>query len=192
MLSQLGEFNNRPRSRILHETTHGDVTLTDVTPIPHSSRKDFATMQIWNVLHTLAAIIWVGGMFFSFMVLRPATAILAPKQRLALWKQTLALFFRWVAVAIIVIFATGYLLIYQLGGFAAVGTYVHLMHGLAWLMLIVFKVILFWPYRNLSKAIERDDTAAAALSMGRMRLLIAGNLALGLIIVIAASGKFPA
>ena len=37
--------------------------------------------MLWNlsnVLHTLAAVVWVVGMFFAYMALRPAMAGLSP------------------------------------------------------------------------------------------------------------------
>ena len=45
-------------------------------------------------LHALAAMVWVGGMFFAYMALRPVAAkILEPAVRLALWSRTLTRFF---------------------------------------------------------------------------------------------------
>ena len=35
-------------------------------------------------LHVLGAVLWVGGMFFALMVLRPSLAALSPPQRLDL------------------------------------------------------------------------------------------------------------
>ena len=50
-------------------------------------------------LHLLAAVIWVGGMFFAYMALRPATGSLEPSIRLTLWSQTLKRFFPWVWIS---------------------------------------------------------------------------------------------
>ena len=45
-------------------------------------------MAIAIALHLLAAVIWVGGMFFAYMALRPAAAsLLEPPLRLPLWSQ---------------------------------------------------------------------------------------------------------
>ena len=52
-------------------------------------------------LHTLAALVWVGGMFFAHIVLRPALGPLEPSQRLAIWRQVLPRFFIWVWASII-------------------------------------------------------------------------------------------
>ncbi len=60
-------------------------------------------------LHVLAAVIWVGGMFFAYMALRPAAGELDPPSRTALWGRTFARFFAWFWAAIIVLPVTGYL-----------------------------------------------------------------------------------
>ena len=44
-------------------------------------------MSILITLHLLAAVVWVGGMFFAYVVLRPGMAVLEPPQRLALHGQ---------------------------------------------------------------------------------------------------------
>ena len=68
-------------------------------------------------LHALAAVIWVGGMFFAYMALRPVAAqLLEPPIRLELWSQTLAQFFPWVWLAVIALPATGYWIIFAVYG----------------------------------------------------------------------------
>ncbi len=45
-------------------------------------------------LHLLAAVVWVGGMFFAWMILRPAAVdILEPPARLRLWLSVFKRFF---------------------------------------------------------------------------------------------------
>ena len=52
-------------------------------------------------LHVLAAMIWVGGMFFAWMILRPAAmAALDGPARLKLWVNVFQRFFVWVWVAV--------------------------------------------------------------------------------------------
>ena len=36
-------------------------------------------MTVGLLVHAFAAVIWVGGMFFAYMVLRPAGAIARPR-----------------------------------------------------------------------------------------------------------------
>ncbi|MCH8214412.1 MAG: hypothetical protein IIC54_10140, partial [Proteobacteria bacterium] len=84
-----------------------------------------------SVLHVLAAIVWVGGMFFAYMVLRPSLGVLEPPQRPALWNAVFPRFFAWVWVAVIALPVTGYAMVFDaFGGFANAGVHVHVMHVL--------------------------------------------------------------
>ena len=43
-------------------------------------------MGVALLLHLLGVVVWVGGMFFAYMALRPVgAAMLEPPQRLSLW-----------------------------------------------------------------------------------------------------------
>lgn len=58
-------------------------------------------MKLLVMLHLFGVVIWVGGMFFAYMALRPAaSALLDPPQRLLLWSATLQRFFGWVWVSV--------------------------------------------------------------------------------------------
>ncbi len=51
-------------------------------------------MGIALLLHLLAAVVWVGGMFFAYVALRPvAAAQLEPPARLTLWAGVFKVFF---------------------------------------------------------------------------------------------------
>ena len=142
-----------------------------------------------SALHVLAAVIWVGGMFFAYVCLRPASGDLEGPVRLSLWRRTLARFLAVVWVAVAVLLVTGYRLGSLLfGGVATFPVYVHLMHGIAWLMTVLFLVLYFGAYRRLGGALDRGDTAAAAQALGGVRRIVAANLALGLVTVVVASG----
>ena len=52
-------------------------------------------MPLLIALHLLAAVIWVGGMFFAYMVLRPSAGLLEPAARLPLWQRVFGHFFPW-------------------------------------------------------------------------------------------------
>ena len=60
-------------------------------------------MSLAVALHALAAVIWVGGMFFAYVVLRPSVAELAVPERLLLWRRVLGRFFTWVLGCIAVL-----------------------------------------------------------------------------------------
>ena len=61
-------------------------------------------MTLLKLIHLLAALIWVGGMFFAYVVLRPAAVeALEPPQRLRLWDAAFRRFFVWVWGAVVVL-----------------------------------------------------------------------------------------
>ena len=144
-------------------------------------------------LHLLAAIIWVGGMFFAYMVLRPvAGKLLEPPVRLTLWSNVFARFFPWVWATIIILPATGYTMIYQTwGGFDNIGWDLKLMHILGWVMILIFLHIFFAPFRRLSKAVTEGHYELAGKQLNVIGRIIAVNLSLGIIItIIAAGGRY--
>ena len=83
-------------------------------------------------LHVLAALVWVGGMFFAWMVLRPAALkALEGPARLKLWLEVFQGFFRWVWVAVLLLPISGVGMIHlQYTGFEAAPRYVQVMMGL--------------------------------------------------------------
>src|SRR5689334_3308996 len=96
-------------------------------------------LQFARWLHVLAVVIWVGGMFFAHMALRPSVQALEPPARLTLLAATLARFLRWVAVAVVAILASGFGMVAMLGGFDAVNRWVASM-AIAGLVMIAIYV----------------------------------------------------
>jgi uncharacterized membrane protein len=128
-------------------------------------------------------------MFFAYMALRPASGPLEPSQRLALWARVLGRFFPWVWLAVIVLLATGYWMIFVIfGGFAGSRMYIHLMQGLGIIMMLLFLHLFFAPYRRLQTAVAAQDWPVAAKQLNQIRIIVATNLLLGLIVVIVAAG----
>jgi len=139
-------------------------------------------------LHVLFAVIWVGGMFFAYVALRPAAArLLDPPLRLALWRQSFAYFFMWVWIGIITLFASGFMMIDMMGGFATLKPHVHTMMTLGTLMSLLFFYLYFLPYKKMKRALVDKDIPLAAKQLATIRIVIAINLALGLITVLVAS-----
>lgn len=139
---------------------------------------------IVEAVHGMAAVAWVGGIFFAYMALRPAAnATLEPPQRLRLWQSAYTHFFPWVWVMIGLLLVTGYVdLFTRLGGFANGALYLQLMHGIGLFMVAAFAYLYFGLYRRLSAAVANGDTPAAAAVMARMRPVMATNLTLGLLV----------
>ena len=150
-------------------------------------------MSVSIALHLLSAVIWVGGMFFAYMALRPAAAqILEPPHRLQLWVQVFKLFFIWVWLSVIAILVTGYWMLFSVfGGFANAGMHIHIMHGAGIIMVLIYFHVFFAPYRRLRHAVVVQDYPEGARQLAQIRKLIALNLALGLIVVlVASSGRY--
>jgi uncharacterized membrane protein len=148
-------------------------------------------MSFALLLHLLAVIVWVGGMFFAHVALRPAAAAtLDPPQRQPLFAATLGHFFRWVTVAIVVLLATGGYLIVALGGMRAAGAHVHAMLGLGVLMMLIFGHIRFVSYRRLQAAVAARNWPGAGTAMGNIRKYVLVNLVLGaLTVTVAVLGR---
>jgi len=145
------------------------------------------------VIHLMAAIVWVGGMFFAAVVLRPATVrVLEAPDRLLLWVDVLKTFFLWVGISIVLLLATGYGMVFGgLGGFAGAPAYVHLMHGSGLLMVAVFGHIVAGPFKRLRQEAGAENWPVAADQLNRVRKRVLINLALGVFtVVVAAAGRY--
>jgi uncharacterized membrane protein len=150
----------------------------------------FATSAL--VLHSLSAVVWVGGMFFALLALRPATAPLEPGPRLELWSRVLERFFLWVIVAIVLLLASGYGMIFGVyGGFRGIGLHIHLMQGIGIIMMLLFFHLYVAPWRRFQAAVRRQDYPSAAAQLNQIRVIVAINLVLGLITVaVGSSGRY--
>jgi len=147
-------------------------------------------MGVALLLHLLSAVIWVGGMFFAWMVLRPVAASqLEPPVRLALWAGVFGRFFPWVFTAMAVLLVTGFWMVLVFyGGFDAVGLHVYAMLGGGVLMMLIFLHVFFAPYRRLRNSVAATDWPAGARALGQIRVLVGVNLLLGLLVSALASG----
>lgn len=139
-------------------------------------------MKLLYLLHVLATVVWVGGMFFAHFVLRPiAVAQLPPPQRLPFWVGIFGRFFPWVWACVVALILTGQALIVQMGGMGAVGVHAHVMATIGYIMAAIFAYIYFVPYAALKKAVAALDWPAGGVAQDRIRKLVVTNLALGLL-----------
>ena len=142
-------------------------------------------------LHVLAALIWVGGMFFAWMILRPAavTALEGPA-RLKLWVEVFQRFFVWVWIAVVILPISGVgLLQMRFNGFETAPRYVQIMMGLYIVMTALFIRIQSLQLPELRKAVEAQAWADGAAVMGRIRRLVGCNLIVGLALVAIAAAR---
>lgn len=150
-------------------------------------------MAIAISLHLLAALIWVGGMFFAYMALRPAaSSLLEPSLRLALWVQVFRRFFPWVGLSIAILFISGFWMISNFfEGMKNVGPHVHGMAALGFVMALMFLHIYFAPFRRLKQAVIAKDWEQGAKKLNQIRILMALNLVLGFaVVVIGVAGRY--
>lgn len=144
-------------------------------------------------LHVLAATVWVGGMFFAYIALRPVAAqVLEPPLRLTLWAQVFKRFFPWVWMAVLLLLATGlWLSFIEFGGITQLGIHVYIMMILGVIMMLIFAHVYYGPYKRLVEATTIEDWPAGAATLNQIRQLIKINLILGLfVVVIAAGGRY--
>lgn len=144
-------------------------------------------MDIARWFHVLGATVWVGGMFFAYMALRPAAAqVLEPPLRLPLWSQTLGRFFRWVWVAIVLILVSGLHMMVTLGGMQApLYAWTMLVIGIG--MMLIFAHVFFAAFRRLERAVAVGDWKAGGAALGQIRKLVGVNLILGLVTITVAT-----
>ncbi len=142
-------------------------------------------------LHLLAALIWVGGMFFAWIILRPAAmAALEGPARLKLWVQVFQRFFVWVWVAVVILPLSGVGLIHlRFSGFETAPRYVQVMMGLYIVMLALFLRIQSLQLPPLRQAVEAQQWGEGAAMLGRIRRLVGINLLIGLALVAVAAAR---
>jgi uncharacterized membrane protein len=137
-----------------------------------------------KALHVLSAVLWVGGMFFAYVVLRPSLAVLDPPQRMLLHNQVFRRFFLVVWHAMPLIILTGLVMLFgYYGGMAQATWPIHTMLTLGLIMAAVFIAIVFGPYRRFRRTTDRKLMVG---SLDTIRKLIGVNLVLGLVTVVVA------
>ncbi|MBO9535346.1 CopD family protein [Herbaspirillum sp.] len=149
-------------------------------------------MLFAKFFHLLGLTIWVGGMFFAHMALRPALPVLQPPQRLVLMAAVLGSFFVWVWIAIALVLGSGVHMMMLMGAGHA-PPYVHAMAGVGVVMMMIFGHIFFAPFRRLKRASAQQDWDRASRALRQIRMLVGINLCLGLLaIAIGALGPMMA
>ena len=137
-------------------------------------------MVLFKLIHLLAVLIWVGGMFFAYLILRPAAVeVLDAPQRLRLWDAVFRRFFSWVWGAVAMLLISGLYMIYLYGGMLHVPLYVHIMLASGLTMMVIYGYVFFACYVPLSLHVANQRWQEAGEMLGRIRKLIAVNLTLG-------------
>lgn len=145
-------------------------------------------MKLALMFHLLGAVVWVGGMFFAYLALRPAAAeVLDGPQRLALWRGALARFFGWIWVSIAFVLVSGFYMVAAMGESGGVPPYVHIMLYIGVVMSFIYGYVYFSPFRALGEAVAARDWTRAAGALNQIRIAVAINLGLGLLNIIVAT-----
>lgn len=132
-----------------------------------------------KLLHLSAAIVWLGGMTFMLMTLRPvAGAQLQPPQRAPLLVAVMGRFFSlvWLSIAVLLLTGVGMLMTVEMKA-APLGW--HLMLGIGVLMFAIFGHLYFGPFRRAKLAIATSDWPEAGRRLGQIQKMVQINFALG-------------
>lgn len=138
---------------------------------------------LMKFFHLLAAIVWLGGISFMLLALRPAaTELLAPPQRLPLIAQVLQRFFALVWASIALLLLSGLAMLLPVGmKHAPIGW--HLMLGLGLVMSALFGHLYFGPFRRLKQAVSASNWPEGGRRTGQIATLAGINLALGVLAI---------
>ena len=141
-------------------------------------------MALFKLIHVLAVVIWIGGMFFAYIVLRPsAVEVLEAPQRLRLWDAVFGRFFGWVWVVVAALLVSGFYMIYLAGGMANTPRHVHIMLALGLVMTVIYSYVYFACYVPLNLHVANQRWPEAGKILSKIRILVALNLTLGLLTI---------
>ncbi len=149
-------------------------------------------LQAAQLLHLIAAIVWMGGMTCLLFALRPAAlALLEGPVRAKLMVGVWQRFFNLVAACIVVLFFSG-MHLYTSGfravkaatgsGSVALGWNLMLVVGMA--MFLIFGHIYFSGFKKYKTAVAAADFTLAAKAAGQIHTLVLTNFILGWVAII--------
>jgi uncharacterized membrane protein len=143
-------------------------------------------MLLRNILlavHLLSAVIWVGGGFYTVVVLRPALNLLDAAPRLQVQMQTLKKLFFYIWHAMPLMILTGWAMVFLAwGGFGALPWSINAMQGLGILMALIFLYTFFDPWQRLRRAVRPGPELFT-----RVRNLVTLNVVLGTLTIVASA-----
>jgi uncharacterized membrane protein len=134
-------------------------------------------MILLDILHLCAAIIWVGGLFFAYFILRPAAVGMPPEIAMPMYERVLSRFFSLVWVLVGILIATGYFRL----AMGTAGLHVTLKQATGLAMIALFLFVWFVPYARIKRAAATQDYPAIARQLGVIRNVMRVNIPLGLI-----------
>ncbi|MBF0194592.1 MAG: hypothetical protein HQL71_08535 [Magnetococcales bacterium] len=149
-------------------------------------------MSFLLTIHLIAALIWVGGMFFTHFVLRPSAEFLPLPDRINLWAKVLQRFLTMVWLAIIVLPVSGYWMVFSYyGGLNDLALHINIMQIIGWIMMAIFIYVYMGPYKQLKIRVKEELFPEAGMFMLKIRRLVGINLLLGSFnVAIAVAGRY--
>lgn len=140
-----------------------------------------------KLAHLVAGIVWMGGMAFMLVALRPAAvATLQLPERMQLMGAAFRRFFPLVIVSIIALFATGtnlyttaFRAVKAASGQGSVPTGWNIMLVLGLLMMLIFGHIFFAGYAKVKRALAVQDWTLASKAAAQIHTLTMVNFVLG-------------
>ncbi len=149
--------------------------------------------ELAKLAHLVAGIVWMGGMTFMLLALRPAAvAALEPQPRARLMLQVWRRFFAVVLVAIVVLLATGthmYTALFKAnkaaGGVGGVPLGWTMMMGIGLLMMLIFGHIYAAGFGKFKRALAAEAWPAVAAASSQIQTMMLTNFILGWLAIAA-------
>lgn len=146
-----------------------------------------------KLLHLVAGIVWMGGMAFMLLALRPAAMeVLEPPVRARLMGAVWRRFFAAVLVAIVILLVTGASLytttfkaVKQATGAGSVPLGWNLMLALGVTMALIFGHIYFAGFKRFQRAVAAGEWPVAAQAAAQVQRLVQINFLLGWVAIAA-------
>lgn len=146
-----------------------------------------------KLIHLVAAIVWMGGMSFMLLALRPAVqALMEGQPRARLMARVWQRFFVavWVAIAALLLsgshlYTAAFRAAREATGVGSVPLGWQLMLGLGLLMMLIFGHIYFAGFRRFRRAVEAGQWPVAAQAARQIHLLVVSNFVLGWLAIAA-------
>jgi uncharacterized membrane protein len=143
-------------------------------------------------IHTLAVIMWLGGLFLLCVSVYPTVRQLDSATALSLWHRVLSRFFIWAWISMLLILVSGIAMIFlTFGGFSGVPS-IHRWNMLLGIPAIVlFGYLYFVPWRHFRDAMSNHDRLTAEKNIRRTRTILVIILVLGVAAsVVSVAGRY--
>ncbi|MDP1953630.1 MAG: CopD family protein [Polaromonas sp.] len=148
---------------------------------------------ILKTIHVLSIVVWIGGMVFAHLFLRPAVAQLEAPVRLKLMHDILGRFFHAVLVASLLTLASGIWMlgrvakqVVQSGGSFEMPLAWTVMAVLGVAMVAIFMHIRFVLFKRLSRAVATSEWTAGGAALTQIRRWVSINLGMGVLVLVVS------